>query len=236
MKINGKVHCFFEQSGTFKREFQKLGYEAEDYDIQNNFGETDHQINLFAEIEQAYEGKPSVFDTIRGGQDNDLILAFFPCIYFENAQQMYFALCSLNQKKMSMAERCVNAIERLHKRTYFHELLYKFAKVCYEKKIRMVLENPCAPVNYLVSGQNFITPSIIDKDRTRRGDWFVKPTAYWFLNCEPTYGMTLQKPREKKRIVHCNPGKQAGICSEERSMISPFILGKEQNGTQLNLF
>lgn len=67
MKINGKVHCFFEQSGIFKSEFQKLGYEAEDYDIQNNFGETDHQIDLFAEIEQAYEGKPSVFDTIRGG-------------------------------------------------------------------------------------------------------------------------------------------------------------------------
>ena len=68
MKINGKVHCFFEQSGTFKNEFKKLGYEAEDYDIQNNFGETDHQIDLFAEIESAYEGKPSVFDTIRGGK------------------------------------------------------------------------------------------------------------------------------------------------------------------------
>ena len=25
MKINGKVHCFFEQSGTFKNEFKKLG-------------------------------------------------------------------------------------------------------------------------------------------------------------------------------------------------------------------
>ena len=42
MKINGKVHCFFEQSGTFKNEFIKLGIPAEDYDIQNNFGETDH--------------------------------------------------------------------------------------------------------------------------------------------------------------------------------------------------
>lgn len=56
MKINGKVHCFFEQSGTFKNEFRKLGYEASDYDIQNNFGETDHVIDLFAEIEKAYSG------------------------------------------------------------------------------------------------------------------------------------------------------------------------------------
>lgn len=50
-----KVHCFFEQSGTFKNEFIKLGIPAEDYDIQNNFGQTDHVIDLFAEIDKAYE-------------------------------------------------------------------------------------------------------------------------------------------------------------------------------------
>ena len=54
MEIKGKVHCFFEQSGTFKNEFIKLGIPAEDYDIQNNFGETDHVIDLFSEIESEY--------------------------------------------------------------------------------------------------------------------------------------------------------------------------------------
>ena len=54
MEIKGKVHCFFEQSGTFKNEFIKLGIPAEDYDIQNNFGETDHVVDLFSEIETAY--------------------------------------------------------------------------------------------------------------------------------------------------------------------------------------
>lgn len=56
MEIKGKVHCFFEQSGTFKNEFKKLGIDAEDYDIQNNFGETDQVIDLFAEIGKSYEG------------------------------------------------------------------------------------------------------------------------------------------------------------------------------------
>lgn len=56
MKINGKVHCFFEQSGTFKNEFKKLGIPAFDYDLQNHFGETDHKIDLFHEIEEAYRG------------------------------------------------------------------------------------------------------------------------------------------------------------------------------------
>lgn len=49
MTIN-KVHCLFEQSGTFKNEFIKLGIPAEDYDIQNEFEQTDHIIDLFSEI------------------------------------------------------------------------------------------------------------------------------------------------------------------------------------------
>lgn len=51
-----KVHCLFEQSGTFKNEFKKLGYDAYDYDILDDFGETDFKINLFDEIKKDYEG------------------------------------------------------------------------------------------------------------------------------------------------------------------------------------
>lgn len=75
MEITGKVHCFFEQSGTFKNEFIKLGIPAEDYDIQNNFGETDHQEDLFKAIEDAYEGRPSLFDKVGGGR---LDIGIFP--------------------------------------------------------------------------------------------------------------------------------------------------------------
>lgn len=64
MEILGKVHLMFEQSGVFKNEFKKLGYDAEDYDIQNNFGETDNVVDLFDEIENAYDGKNSLFDNI----------------------------------------------------------------------------------------------------------------------------------------------------------------------------
>lgn len=48
------AHCLFEQSGTFKNEFKKLGYDAFDYDILNDFNETDFQIDLYQEIENAY--------------------------------------------------------------------------------------------------------------------------------------------------------------------------------------
>ena len=42
-----KAHCLFEQSGTFKNAFKSFGIDAEDYDILNDFGETDHVIDLF---------------------------------------------------------------------------------------------------------------------------------------------------------------------------------------------
>lgn len=56
MKTINTAHLFFEQSGTFKREFRNLGIEAYDYDIQNQYGETDYIIDLFAEFGKAFEG------------------------------------------------------------------------------------------------------------------------------------------------------------------------------------
>lgn len=236
------VHCFFEQSGTFKNEFIKLGIPAADYDIQNNFGETDHVIDLFVEIENAYGGGQSVFDSI---SCDDLILAFFPCIYFEGVQQMYYSLDTLNNRHKPITERIIDAIERIDKRTYFHIVLYKMVFVCYKKNLRMVIENPAAPNGFITSGQNFIAPTFIDKNRLLRGDYFKKPTAYWFINCKNSNGLTIQKDKLARTIEGARPSGKAGICSEERSMISPdyarnficdFILGKEQVGTQLQLF
>lgn len=61
MEIKGKVHCFFEQSGTFKNEFKKLGIPAFDYDVQNNFGETDNVGDLFSHITSGFTGGGKCF-------------------------------------------------------------------------------------------------------------------------------------------------------------------------------
>ena len=50
------ARLLFEQSGTFKKAFKKNGIEAFDYDIQNEFEQTDFQIDLFEEIQKAFEG------------------------------------------------------------------------------------------------------------------------------------------------------------------------------------
>ena len=244
MNIKGKIHCFFEQSGTFKNEFKKLGYEAYDYDIQNEFGETDFVIDLFKEIENAYDNKPSVFDTI---VPDDLIMAFFPCIYFETIQQLFFALIKNDFKNKPMTYQINYALNRLDKRTLYHKILYKLTYIMYERKLRLIIENPATTPNYLITGQNFMPPTFIDKNRRLRGDYFVKPTAYWFINCEKTNGESFSKPKIKKTIqdVKGNKKGQGGVCSKERSMISSdyarnficdFILGKQQKHSLLNLF
>lgn len=51
-----RFHLFFEQSGTFKNELRELGHEAIDYDILNDFRQTDVVIDLFSEIEKSYAG------------------------------------------------------------------------------------------------------------------------------------------------------------------------------------
>lgn len=242
MNIKGKVYCFFEQSGIFKNEFRKLGYKAEDYDVQNDFNETDNVSDLFKEIEKCYDGVASLFDEIN---EDDLILAFFPCIYFESLQQTCFDLTSVNYRKKSMCEKIELTLERLNLRTKFHALLYKLLWIAYNRNLRLIIENPATEPNYLMTGQNFPRPTIIDRNRMLRGDYFVKPTAYWFVNCKPTYGRSFQNDKKKKLIINAKPSRLAGICSSERSMISPdyarnficdFVLGKEQKHTERLLF
>lgn len=101
MKFN-KVHCLFEQSGTFKNAFKNLGYDAEDYDILNDYGETDNQIDLYSQIEQAYDDEPSIFDKIDA---DDLIIAFFPCTRFENSCELYARTEMPQFKNISDLER-----------------------------------------------------------------------------------------------------------------------------------
>mgnify|MGYP003591978747 CR=1 FL=1 len=242
MEIKGKVHCLFEQSGTFKNEFKKLGYNAEDYDIQNNFNETDNVIDLFSQIESAYNSEPSIFDRI---ESDDLIMAFFPCIYFEALQMTYYSLDCINNKKKTRCGKIEDAIDRIGQRTYFHIILYKLYWIVEKKKLRLIIENPATMPHYLITIQNFPEPTFIDKNRMLRGDYFVKPTAYWFVNCKPTNGCTIQNDKKRKLVWSCKKGSHAGLCSEERSMISPdyarnficdFVIGKEQKINQLNLF
>ena len=149
-----------------------------------------------------------------------------------------------NYRKLSVKEATNQILERVKNREYFFGLAVKMLTVAKERGLRLIMENPWSQQTYLKA--NFILPpTMIDNNRRLRGDYFTKPTAYWFIGCEPTHGFTEQLDKPSVRILDCKGSGQAGICSEERSMISPdyarnficdFIIGKEQQGTQLALF
>ena len=110
----------------------------------------------------------------------------------------------------------------------------------------MIMENPWHPTNF-TNHFWFMRVSVIDRNRTLRGDYFRKPTAYWFVGHQPTHGMTYQPtPKDKIKTITAGSGasknkrnksktmdkdtldkifidhkSQNGICDEERSAISP---------------
>lgn len=212
------AHCLFEQSGTFKNEFKKLGHEAYDYDIQNEFGETDYVIDLFAEIEDGYEGKPSIFDNI---SKDDLIMAFFPCTRFESRIVLAFRGEQFQLRNYSderKLEVSMSLHEELHKN---YMLISKLAHICFSRGLRLVIENPYTHPHYLTTYW-CLKPSLIDKDRTENGDYYKKPTQYWFINCKPKDNLVFEPIDyvEKKIIAKVKGNEQYGR-KTERSMIHP---------------
>lgn len=117
------VHCLFEQSGTFKNAFKKYGIEAYDYDIQNEFNETDYVTDLFKEIEGGYQGEPSLFDKIN---PDDLIFTFFPCTRFEARVPLLFRGQATQQKGWNTEKKLEYSITLQNELTELYVLLCKW--------------------------------------------------------------------------------------------------------------
>lgn len=218
--INNKkvFHCFFEQSGTFKNEFKKLGYQAYDYDILNDFKETDYVIDLFKEIEQAYENKKSIFDNIK---PTDMVIAFFPCTRFEAQIQLHFRGQAVQQKNWDMRRKLENCLELHSELSSLYEIITKLVLVCINKKIPLIIENPYSNNQHYLTKFWCVPVAIIDKDRTLRGDYYEKPTQYWFINCEPKNNFIFEPLEYVKLKKIKNLGWTDDKTKTKRSMIHP---------------
>ena len=211
-----KAWCFFEQSGTFRDKFKELGIEAVDCDIQNEYGKTDYQIDLFAEIRKAYFDCDSIFDKIT---KDDIVIAFFPCIRFTKQIELEFTQKAPQYRTLALEEKMLLAKQFEQERTDFYNLFCDLILVCCKKHIRLIIENPYSNNHYLV--RYFpIRASIIDTNRRERGDYYEKPTQYWFINCLPSYNVNAlfreQVMPKKRRVLDFKSG------SKERSEISPI--------------
>ena len=220
------VHCLFEQSGTFKNEFKKLGIEAYDYDIKNDFGETDYVIDLFAEIDKCFAGGDSIFDKI---SQDDLIMAFFPCVRFEEQILLSFRGQNYGMKNWSLQKKLDNAMKLHDELSYMYKLTCKMFYICKEKSLKLIMENPYSKDHYLRKYW-CVSPAMIDMNRRERGDYFKKPTQYWFLNCEPKNNLILEatpnnaiKTKDPIRSMKAKDYEKLGVKNRQvaRSMIHP---------------
>ncbi len=180
-------HCLFEQSGTFKNVFIKNGHKAYDYDILNEYGQTDYQIDLFNEIEREFDNliDNTNYQTIfsKMTSNNDFIIAFFPCTHFCDANEMQYRLWIGGRKVAYDKKSCIRLIERNKERAKYFEKYLKFCYICTKKGLRCIIENPASSgnKNYLVQFSP-IDVAWYEKDRSLFGDKYKKPTNFFAIN------------------------------------------------------
>lgn len=207
-----KVHCLFEQSGTFKKAFKELGYDAIDYDI-NKTENVDVVINLFIQINLAsVEGEYTIFDNI---SQDDLVIAFFPCTYFSDQSQLLSRGDNYGQKEWSEKEKLEYSMRQMQERSTFYTFLCSLCLLAIKKGFKLIIENPYGKVNFLK--QYFpIKPKVVIMNRQKMGDFYKKPTQFFFINCNPEFNLQNEYNLENKMQKRIEDNK--GI---KRSIISP---------------
>lgn len=208
-----RFHCLFEQSGTFKNVFKKYGNEAFDYDILNNYGQTDFQIDLFKEIENEYlnitenKGIKTIFSSME--REKDFIMAFFPCTHFCDANQLQYRLFIGGGKRELNEKSVKRLIKRNNDRAYYFELYLKFTFICKYKGIPTIIENPASSgdKNYLVMFSP-IDVGYHEKDRSLWGDIFKKPTNFFSINFDMIEKFQMFSPTKHKVIYKDTMGFQ----------------------------
>ena len=214
-----RAWCLFEQSGTFKQEFIKLGVEAVDVDILNQFGQTDIQADLFAEIEKGYSGEPSLFDGI--GKD-DIAMAFFPCTRFTTRHYLNIKCGNYGCNGWSDRQRVEYSMRMFGETNRNYQLIGKLFCIALDRGFALVVENPRANVSIL--NEFFpIEPKVIHQDRSKLGDYFRKPTQYWFVNTEPRKNFLFENLERCDGEVRKINDTRSQV---DRSMISPVYASR----------
>lgn len=209
-----EVHILFEQSGTFKKVFAAHGYNVTEYDIEKTEN-VDFDTDIFAEIELASANRfISLFHDIH---DSDLALAFFPCTYFSDQSQLLARGDSFGQKTWSEKQKLEYSMEQMNKRNEFFSYLCKLCLLAIDKGFKLIIENPYGKVNFL-KWYFPLKPELVITDRRTYGDFFKKPTQFFFINCVPEF--KLFPEADKTKFIANSVEDRRGF---DRSRISPIF-------------
>lgn len=210
--IFDKVHILFEQSGTFKKVFTAYGYNVTEYDIEKTES-VDLRTNIFTEIDLEFNNKSnSIFSNIN---ENDLVFAFFPCTYFSDQSQLLSRGDNFGQKSWSEKQKLEYSMKQANKRSKFFNYLCKLCIIAIDRGFKLIIENPYGKINFL-KWYFPIRPELIITDRRSYGDYFKKPTQFFFVNCVPEF--KLFQGADKTKFTLNRVVDKKGI---DRSLISP---------------
>lgn len=115
---------------------------------------------------------------------DDIIFAFFPCTRFEDQILLSFRGQSRQQKNQSDIQKLEYDLKLHRELSENYNTITKLAILVIKRGLRLVFENPYSAQHYLTRYW-CLKPSIIDKNRRERGDYFSKPTQYWFIGAKP---------------------------------------------------
>lgn len=157
-------------------------------------------------------------------------MAFFPCVRFENQIMLFFRGQAAQMKKWTLIEKMQNCMKLQDELTEMYHLVNMLFIVCMRKKINLVVENPYSEEHYL--RRYWCLPAtIIDKDRRDRGDYYKKPTQFWFVNFKPKQNLIFEaqnwnaiEAKDAIRMMTKKDLEKCGITADKkvaRSMIHP---------------
>lgn len=195
------VHCLFEQSHTFANAVNRYGCcSALDYDIADG---ADIKVDIFLHIDKYFQGLPSLFDNIK---ETDLVLAFFPCTYFSGFNKpMVSMTADISQYRTRTPNQRARIIaDRVSNFAVYYGYICKLVAICQNIGCHLIIENPehCSFLLDFTPVDNFF----IDYDRSLHGDFYKKPTFYFFVNRPVPLGFDNGNAyrKERKQITHQN--------------------------------
>lgn len=155
--------------------------------------------------------RESIFDTM---SKDDIVLAFFPCIRFEAQCQLLMRGQASQQKNWSDEKKLECSMNMFNECNENFQLISKLVCIALRRGLKLIIENPYSRQSILWQFWA-MRPSEIDLDRHEHGDYFKKPTMYYFINCEPKINLLFEGIHLKELKTISNTRNKI-----ERSMIS----------------
>lgn len=197
------IGCLFEQSGTFKNIFRKYGYQAQDIDIQNTYGETDVQCDLFHMIETR-----SIVDLLK---KYEFCMCFFPCTWFSDFNNMIISGTQYQMQTMDETKKQRIIAERKKSQSAAERYLKILVNAAQLTKTPMIIENPLSvKIQEIMNGYDYTVHK-----RSTYGDYYDKRTIYYFIgDISIAPFMETMKNEKYFKIVHQDKGIERSLISD----------------------